>query len=391
MPLTGWADRQLGELADLMARKTPLPNTGAELLGLRARLNGFRVPGQVSAGGGCRLLPVSDGWIAINLARPDDRAMLPALVGDAGLAVYDDAALRQAVRGMGWRALLAHGRLLGLAIAGVDETPASAAVTRTMTGARRDGARPFRDRAPVVVDLSALWAGPLAGHLLGLGGARVSKVESPVRPDSLRTGDPALFAALNGAKEQTAIALTRAEGRAALLELVRHADVVIEAARPRALLQLGIDADALVRTVPGLVWVTITGHGVTGEAGHWVGFGDDAGVAGGLSAALYRETGRIGFVGDAIADPLTGITAAREAAQQLAKGTGARIILSMSGVVARALAESRAADPAGLAADLRDWAAREGTPIVPIARSINPQSGQPAPRRAPGVPVPAVR
>ena len=33
----------------------------------------------------------------------------------------------------------------------------------------------------------------------------------------------------------------------------RGADIVIEAARPRALTQLGIDADALVRETPGLV------------------------------------------------------------------------------------------------------------------------------------------
>ncbi|WP_244970428.1 CoA transferase [Novosphingobium aerophilum] len=365
LPLAGWADRQLGDLAGLIGWTTPWLDTGERLLGLRARLNGFRVPGAVSAGGGCRLLPTRDGWIALNLARPDDRAMLPALIGDANLAVDDEAGLRHAVRNMDWRELLDQGRLLGLAMAGLDETPASPAVARPLTGTARHGARPFRDRAPVVVDLSALWAGPLAGHLLGLGGARVIKVESPSRPDSLRSGDPALFGALNRTKEQTAIDLRAAEGRAALLELVRHADVVIEAARPRALLQLGIDADALVRTVPGLVWVTITGHGITGEAGHWVGFGDDAGVAGGLSAALYRETGRIGFVGDAIADPLTGITAAREAAQQVVEGTGARIVLSMSGVAARALAESRAEDPAGFAADLRDWAARHGQPIVP--------------------------
>ena len=42
------------------------------------------------------------------------------------------------------------------------------------------------DPHPLVVDLSALWAGPLCAHLLGLAGARVVKVESLGRPDGAR-------------------------------------------------------------------------------------------------------------------------------------------------------------------------------------------------------------
>ena len=47
-----------------------------------------------------------------------------------------------------------------------------------------------------------------------------------------------------------------------------------------------------VGTTPGLVWITITAHGVQGEAANWIGFGDDCGVAAGLSAALHAATGR---------------------------------------------------------------------------------------------------
>lgn len=45
----------------------------------------------------------------------------------------------------------------------------------------------------LVVDFSALWAGPLCAHLLGLAGARVVEVETPGRPDGGRRGKPGLL------------------------------------------------------------------------------------------------------------------------------------------------------------------------------------------------------
>jgi crotonobetainyl-CoA:carnitine CoA-transferase CaiB-like acyl-CoA transferase len=140
--------------------------------------------------------------------------------------------------------------------------------------------------------------------------------------------------------------------------------MVIEAARPRALRQLGIDADAIVRQVPGLVWTTITGHGVIGDAADWVGFGDDCGVAGGLSAALRSATGRIGFVGDAIADPATGIAAARATWERWSSGEGGRLILSMSGAIRAALDTEQARARATLDTSLKHWAATVGHPIA---------------------------
>src|SRR5690606_6711881 len=141
-------------------------------------------------------------------------------------------------------------------------------------------------RPPLVVDLSAIWAGPLAGHLLWLAGAEVVKVESRRRPDEMRAVDPGLFELVNQGKANLAVDFSSDAGKTALLDLIRRADLVIESSRVRALRQLGIDADALVREVPGLVWLTITGHGARGEAADWTGIGHDCGVAGGMSRAL---------------------------------------------------------------------------------------------------------
>lgn len=361
LPLAGWAEAQLQAIRALAGTPVLGGLSGAQLLGERATLNGFAIPGRRSAGGGCRLYDMIDGQVALTLARADDRDLMPALFGDASIESDSDIVTGFATARMA--EIVAQGRQLGLAIAAIDEVPASPACRVMMTG----GARPKRDRQPLVIDLSALWAGPLAGHLLGLAGAQVIKVESRNRPDRMRAGDPHLFARLNQHKANVAVDLRDGEDRAALIALIRRADMVMAAARPRALAQLGIDADSLVREVPGLVWVTITGHGAEGDAAHWIGFGDDCSVAGGLSAALRRASGRIGFGGDACADPLTGIHAAHRALAQWHEGMGAHLMLSMSAVVAEAIGWERARDAAGVTTTLQRWAEAEGLAFPAVA------------------------
>ncbi|UVO52680.1 CoA transferase [Sphingomonas sp. SUN039] len=320
--LTRWADKQLAALAALTGSNAISCMSGAQTM--------KRTPRQSS----CRFHAASDGHVALNLARADDLDLLPALFGEKDVTEADIAAHMTGVQA---GEIVAHGRALGLAVAHLDEQPVSLACIVKTVGLPRG---PSRER-PRVIDLSALWAGPLCAHLLGASGAEVVKAESPNRPDALRSGDPALYTRLNGAKEHRTLDFRTAEGRDALIALIRGADYVVEAARPRALLQTGIDADALVREVPGLIWITITAHGIAGDAANWIGFGDDCGVAGGLSAGEFRATGKVGIVGDAIADPLTGLYAARMALEQRQRGTGARLVLSMSGVAALALSEAR--------------------------------------------------
>jgi hypothetical protein len=362
LPLAGWAEAQLEAIRALAGTPALDGLSGAQLLGERAALNGFAIPGRRSAGGGCRLYDMIDGQVALTLARADDRDLMPALFGDA--SIESDSDIVTAFASAKASAIVTQGRQLGLAIAAIDEVPASPACHLRTTGRER----PIRDQPPLVIDLSALWAGPLAGHLLGLAGAQVVKVESRNRPDRMRAGDPLLFGRLNQHKANVAIDLRDAGDRAALIALIRRADMVIAAARPRALAQLGIDADALVREVPGLVWVTITGHGAEGDAVHWIGFGDDCSVAGGLSAALRQASGRIGFGGDACADPLTGLHAAHHALAQWHRGTGAHLLLSMSAVVAEAIDWQRARDEAGFSATLQRWTEAEGTPFPAVAQ-----------------------
>lgn len=335
-------------------------------MGERASNGAFSISGRISAGpGGSHLMPTRDrGWFALTLIREVDRELLPALFGYAETDPSDWNAIEAAAGRHDCDDLVARGRLLGLPVASMDELPASPPVQVMTQGLRRE--RPPGHR-PLVVDLSTIWAGPLAGHLLWQAGMEVVKVESLTRPDLIRRDDPDTFDRINQGKASVLVDFTCAEQKGALMALIRRADVVIESSRPRALLQLGIDANQLVREVPGLVWLSVTGHGALGEAAQWVGIGNDCGVAGGLSRAMADLTGEIGYVGDAIADPLTGITAAREGLAAYRSGDAQRIGLSMSAIVAMALAEERAHDRAAIDDELRAWGCSVGSAFPHVA------------------------
>ena len=312
--------------------------TGATLLSERAAFHGWPRRGQTSVNGHCHLLPSADGWVALNLARSEDIELLPALFAPImssretdGVLAVDLAVIHACVVRMDTATLLQRGRLLGLAIAAPSEPTlhASAQWQRVLCTGEHRQRRP--DERPKVLDLSALWAGPLCTHLLAAAGATVTKVESATRPDASRSGLPAFFELLNAGKTQHMLDITRAAGIAALRDMIAGADIVVESARPRALQTLGIDAADCIQQHPGLVWLRITGHGCADERADWVAFGDDAAIAGG--AAITSERGPL-FCGDALADPLTGLHAAVAAWQSWQTGRAALLDVSLAGVTA---------------------------------------------------------
>lgn len=305
---------------------------GAALLGEHAAALGHCRRGRVSPGGTCRLLRAADRWIAVNLARPDDLALLPAWLGEGDTR---EPWPFIAARITAHRAedIVARARLLGLPAA-IAADPEVAAPPVFRVAARGTPRRPAA--SPLVIDLSSLWAGPLCGHLLQLAGARVVKVESTRRPDGARAGPAAFFDLLNAGKQSVALDFRAPEGRAALGRLVQHADIVIEASRPRALAQLGIDAEALVGARPGLTWLSITGYGRREPGAQWVAFGDDAAVAAGLAVATGAPDAPV-FCGDAIADPIAGIHAALAAFAAWQEGGGVLLDVSLHEAVAHVL------------------------------------------------------
>jgi hypothetical protein len=306
---------------------------GPALFAERAALMDLHTAGTVSAGGGTRLLPAADGWFALNLARDAD--LLPALLGVDAQSIAEDAWSRIArwARDREVPAIVERTTLLGMAAAGLNETPSPAGTPWRWT--TRPATQPGRNR-PLVVCLGALWAGPLAAHLLGLAGCRVLHVESTLRPDPTRTTAPAFFDLLHDGHDHRRIDFAEL-GR--LRETVSSADVVIEASRPRALTALGIDADAVCADGRARTWLRITGHRDPTR----VAFGDDAAVAGGL---VGRFDGRPAFAGDAIADPLTGLLGALAISATLRTRRTTVFDLALADVAAYA-SEIPASDGAG--------------------------------------------
>ncbi|HMO74828.1 MAG TPA: CoA transferase [Sphingopyxis sp.] len=259
-------------------------------------------PGPWSPNRHCRLVACRDGWIAVSLAREEDRELIPAWTGagfdeDPWDAVIASAATRDAAE-MAAAAVELH---MPAAVVGEARAPGAPSL---QPGGRGGGE---------VIDLSALWAGPYCGALLAEAGHDVIKVESPDRPDPTPLHTPRLDARLNGGKRRRQMAF----GGDELLDMIAAARVLITSARPHALARLGLNEARLFAINPRLLWIAITAHGWHGENAMRVGFGDDCAAAGGL---LIWEGSEPRFIGDALADPLTGVTAATLALEALEAG-----------------------------------------------------------------------
>ena len=341
------------------AKGTPLALDGSALLGERAAIFGHHRNGTISNGGACRMMATNDGWLAVSLSRDSDVDLLPAWLGapvpaDPWTAVAAGAAAGSAP------ALAERAQLLGIPVAVVggpdhdDEQfrargqqwppapwlyegapswrPPPCALTDLD---RLSPSRTRSERRPLVVDLSALWAGPLAGSLLVAAGCRVVKVEDPRRPDPSRGGPQRFFDLLHGGKESVVVAVAATGPFPAL---IRSADVVIESSRPRALEQLGIHPS------PHQAWISITGYGRAGPWRNRAALGDDAAAGAGL-VAREHEAGAPQFCADAAADPVTGLHAAVAALAAVVGGTGGTVDIAMREVVGHTLTHSRAELP----------------------------------------------
>jgi hypothetical protein len=296
----------------------------ARLFSRRAALHGWSRGGRTSVNGSCRLLETKDRWLAVNLARPADAEMVPALLerefdGDPWAALTDAAAIRSAAP------LAERAQMLGIpaSVLGAD------ARLRPLRWQMLGG--PATTGTDVVLDLSAMWAGPLCAQLLSRAGAKVVKVEDVHRPDGARGGPAEFYADLHEGHASVVLDFSTKEGQAALQNLAAEADVLLESSRPRALRGLGLDVDAWLAARPGRTWISITGYG-RDDAADRVAFGDDAAVAGGLVARA--PDGTPVFCGDAIADPLTGLYAAVAALASREAGGGHLLDVAMAGVAA---------------------------------------------------------
>ncbi len=179
-----------------------------------------------------------------------------------------------------------------------------------------------------VLDLGRVWAGPLAGRLLGDLGADVIAIESPdsrgarrvpeelaaithLFPDGQVGDQPwnriGSLNALARNKRSVTLDLRRSEARDVFERLVERADVVLENFQPDFLPRLGLGFERLQALNPKLVFASITGFGSTGpDAGHRA-FGPIIEARTGVAHAMGERGGAACRSGIAWPDPLAAL------------------------------------------------------------------------------------
>jgi crotonobetainyl-CoA:carnitine CoA-transferase CaiB-like acyl-CoA transferase len=192
-----------------------------------------------------------------------------------------------------------------------------------------------------VLDLSRVLAGPWATQTLADLGAEVIKIERPGVGDDTRhwgppfttkadgsKGDAAYFLCANRGKKSVELDLASPEGAAAVRDLARSCDVVVENFKTGGLKKYGLDHASLSAVNPRLVYCSITGFGQDGPDAHRAGYDYMIQAMGGLMSITGQPDGAPGAepmkVGVAVVDLFTGLYASNAilAALLHARATG---------------------------------------------------------------------
>ena len=120
-----------------------------------------------------------------------------------------------------------------------------------------------------VVDFGWVLAAPIGTRLLASFGAEVIRVESTVKPDSMRSQfgpegrpDPdlgGLFNTVNAGKKSFTVDVTKPEGLELVKALIATADVVVNNFRPDAMERMGLGYDVLQSLKPDIILLNLPG------------------------------------------------------------------------------------------------------------------------------------
>ncbi len=179
-----------------------------------------------------------------------------------------------------------------------------------------------------VLDLTRVWAGPLAMRILGDLGADVIKVEAAwARGPATRSARiarlthlfpendarkrsynrNAAFNKMNRNKRSVTLELGEPEARRIFEALVERVDVVCDNFSPRVMPKLGLDPDRLRAINPGVIAVSMPGFGNSGPYRDRLAFGPLIESAMGLTSALGYRDGGPHRSGIAWPDPMTAL------------------------------------------------------------------------------------
>jgi alpha-methylacyl-CoA racemase len=121
------------------------------------------------------------------------------------------------------------------------------------------------------VEFAGIGPGPMCGMLLSDMGAQVLRIDR-IEPSGLGLEKPPRFDVLNRGRRSAAIDLKTVDGVALALDVVAHADVLIEGFRPGTMERIGLGPDDCFKRNERLVYGRVTGWGQDGPlaraAGH---------------------------------------------------------------------------------------------------------------------------
>jgi crotonobetainyl-CoA:carnitine CoA-transferase CaiB-like acyl-CoA transferase len=178
-----------------------------------------------------------------------------------------------------------------------------------------------------VLDLTQVWAGPLAARLLADLGAEVICIEPPTGrgPAKVPRGSTAyrigdgidepwnfqpLFNKLHRNRKSVCLNLKAPGARELFLELVRKSDVVIENFSPRAMSRLKLTYDHLRGVNSQIIYASLPAFGQHGPYGQYIGYGPGVEPMTGIAAILGYEGDQPRVSGTAITDPMGGMAGA---------------------------------------------------------------------------------
>ena len=155
-----------------------------------------------------------------------------------------------------------------------------------------------------VLDLTHVWAGPLAVRFLADLGAEVVKIEAPYgrgpqavtekpiggflggAPSSTPWNDNAAFIKLMRNRRSVCCDLKTAEGLDLFKQLIVEADVLVENFSAAVMANFGLTERALMALNPTLIYVTMPGFGHDGPLAERVAFGPTIEAMSGLPEVM---------------------------------------------------------------------------------------------------------
>ncbi|WP_295811202.1 CaiB/BaiF CoA-transferase family protein [uncultured Nitratireductor sp.] len=152
-----------------------------------------------------------------------------------------------------------------------------------------------------VIEMAGLGPVPLAGLMLAEMGATVLRIE---RKDAKRDflNVPPQYDLDRHGRQILKLDLKRAAGQALLLQMMRHADVLMEGFRPGVMERLGAGPDMALGDNPGLIYARMTGFGQDGpladRAGHDLTYLAYSGVLSMIGRKDQRPVPPLNLVGD---------------------------------------------------------------------------------------------